>query len=336
MKAGASPAKAARAVLFAGLVAASPALAKGQFTCFNPPGAVSTWSGPITPLGAVGGSWTDANGNVHGFVRATDGSIASIDPSGSAYRVEVTGLNDSGLAVGEITDQDQTQHGFVRKANGSVSVFDAPQSDGITVINGLNAHGTFSGYYMGTDNNNHALLVKQDGTFLSYDVSGAKETIALGINDSGATTGEFITIDGGYPIRHGFVRSGKGKFQTFDVPGARETVGGLIDADGVVAGEWYDDQHTEHGFVRSADGTIAKFDPIRQTGGTYVTGINGQGSVAGFFYDSSSGGYYGFLRTPDGALKKFNVKHSGYVLTGGINDSGIIAGTIGRGFLGTP
>lgn len=338
-RAGASPAAAARAALFAGLVAAlpSPALAKGNFTFFNPAGSVDTWCGPVTPLGAIGGSWTDANGNVHGFVRDTDGGISSIDPSGSAYRIVVTGLNDGGTAVGSITDQDQTEHGFVRKPNGTVSTFDAPQSNGITVIAALNAHGTFAGYYMGADDNNHALLVKSDGTFLSYDVPGAKETLALAINDSGATTGEFITIDGGYPVPHGFVRSGKGKFQTFDVRGARETAGVVINGNGVVAGRWYDDQDIEHGFARSTDGTITKFDPIRQTGGTYVTGINDDATVSGFFYDPSSGGYYGFERTADGTLRKFNVKHSGYVLTGGINDSGVIAGsTGGKGFLGTP
>jgi hypothetical protein len=60
----------------------------------------------------------------------------------------------------------------------------------------------------------------------------------------------------GYVGRSGFVGTAGGTITTFDVSGAIETVADSINSAGVIAGHWADANAVNHGFVRSAEGTI--------------------------------------------------------------------------------
>jgi uncharacterized membrane protein len=54
----------------------------------------------------------DSTGDYHGFVRKSDGTIATFDPSGS-MDTQALSINRAGLIAGYYTDVNGT-HGFVR------------------------------------------------------------------------------------------------------------------------------------------------------------------------------------------------------------------------------
>jgi hypothetical protein len=104
---------------------------QGVFTLFNAPGPMvtsplralpadgATLSAPsrlnINQAGTTTGSYTDAKGAQHGFVREPDGVITSFDPP-RGMQTTATGINDSGLIVGSFLYDwnPQTSIGFLR------------------------------------------------------------------------------------------------------------------------------------------------------------------------------------------------------------------------------
>jgi hypothetical protein len=77
----------------------------------------------INSTGVVVG-W-DQSGLGHGFMRAVDGSITSIDVAG-AQSTYATAINDAGLIAGDYTDVNNVFHGFVLFTDGTITTFDAP------------------------------------------------------------------------------------------------------------------------------------------------------------------------------------------------------------------
>ena len=94
-------------------------------------------------------------------------------------------------------------------------------------------------------------------------------------------------------MNHGFVRAADGTITKFDVPGAATGPGlgtttywaQCINPAGAITGSYMDQNGAVHAFVRTADGTIAKFDApgagVGSGQGTYVWAINPAGTVAG-------------------------------------------------------
>jgi hypothetical protein len=89
---------------------------QGVFTLFNPPGTIATLPGPgfengaeeslsaphrlsINLGGSIAGSYVDAEGAQHGFVRNPYGTITSFDPPRGG-QTTATSINDSGVIAG--------------------------------------------------------------------------------------------------------------------------------------------------------------------------------------------------------------------------------------------
>ena len=97
----------------------------GRITTFDAPGAgtsawLGTWSGwgcCINPAGTLTGTYLDANGAVHGYVRSPDGTITEFDAPGAgtgAGQGTIGGLiNDSGVIAGGYIDANGVSHGFL-------------------------------------------------------------------------------------------------------------------------------------------------------------------------------------------------------------------------------
>jgi hypothetical protein len=130
------------------------------------------------------------------------------------------------------------------------------------------------------------------------------------------------------------------QFVTFDVPASQGngTIPIALNSGGTVTGWYFDANHVGHGFLRYADGTITPFDaPGAGTnpntfGGTFPSGINLQGSVAGYINDEN-GVSHGFVRTSDGNFTGFDAPGADVnpadqrgTLVTGINDLGAISG----------
>ena len=271
--------------------------ADGTITEFDAPGASSAANRGTSPMamndaGEIVGFYTtgDLNSNsvYHGFVRAANGAIATIDAPGA-------GSGESPIG---------------RKQGTSPSA--------------INASGEIAGTYVDSNNNRHGFVLSTSGTFTSFDPPGSTTSTGSGGGMSGTgvtgidTAGDVV---GGYTdsnlVRHGYVRSAGGAITTFDVPGANTTsasgsLGGTypigIDPGGnYIVGIYADSNGLDHGFAYlqplTGSGTFTSITapnagatatpPISGTG---AGGVNASGEVVGGYLDSNDVGH-GFVLT---------------------------------------
>lgn len=113
--------------------------------------------------------------------------------------------------------------------------------------------------------------------------------------------------------------------------GAFSTTPTSINSSGDVTGYYLDsNQGPQHGFLRTAGGTVTTFDPPGSVQ-TSPCGINSSGEIVGFYGTNSpvtGQMQYGFLRASDGTITTITIP--GFTLTGlsGINSAGDIAGGV--------
>lgn len=163
------------------------------------------------------GYYLDASFASHGFVRAANGTVSTIDVPGAGtgffQGTVANAINQAGVITGSSVDANYGQHGFVRAANGTFATFDPPNSSG-TLPGAINPAGEITGNY-------------------------------------------FVPSGGFFGVFHGFLRTANGTITTFDPPGSTTTFGFpnnnqvpvSINPAGVIAGT-YSDANGEHGFVR--------------------------------------------------------------------------------------
>ncbi len=190
----------------------------------DPPGSTGAYVGffeeaggqPINPAGAITGTYFDASGIGHGFLRSAKGIVASFDPPGSTYTIPQS-INAGGAITGFIFDASGANHAFLRAPDGTFTTFDAPDGMGSTAGEGINSAGTIVGYYFDANFFYHGFVRGSDGTITEFDVPDAALTIPSGINSAGAITGTFYDVNFN---THCFLRAPDGTITTFDPPGA--------------------------------------------------------------------------------------------------------------------
>jgi hypothetical protein len=161
---------------------------------FDVPGASNTVANDVNDNGFITGFFTDAGGNVHGFIRSPDGTVTAFDAGSSTNPL---GINSAGFVVG-IAGKPSS---FVRAPDGSITIFDPAGAfeDGAL---GVNKNSTIVGEWEDNSAIFHGYFRKPDGTIKPFDVPRADETFAAAINNAGAITGTF-TKNG---RSHGFLR----------------------------------------------------------------------------------------------------------------------------------
>lgn len=153
--------------------------ADGRISVFNAPGA---GTGPgqgtgcpgcnlgVNRWGAIAGTFTDANGIFHGFLRGPEGKFVTFDAPGAGastyqgtgcYSDCPVGLNDSGELTGSYYDVNYVQHGYVRAPGGTIVAFDPIGSIG-TQPESINNAGTIVGYYQDSAGAYHGFLRIKD------------------------------------------------------------------------------------------------------------------------------------------------------------------------------
>jgi len=276
------------AIALVSAVTAGSAGAKQQFTTFDPSGSIYTYAASINTSGTVAGYYEDSRGVMHGFVRASDGTITTFDPTGSTS-TGVASINDNGDVAGWYRDSSGTFSNFVRASDGTITTFQATEGYEPYAL-GLNAKGKVAGWYMTNDGVLSGFVGMPERRITQLTVEG------VAINSGGEVTG----TDGS----QGFVRTPSGKVTTFTGPNSPgTTVPTSINDSGLVAGYDRTGCGTAHGFSRSANGDATAIDPP-DSEYTMVSGVNGKGALTGSYY---YGGYHGFMRSPDGTYKTFDV-----------------------------
>jgi hypothetical protein len=302
----------------------------GEFVTFQAPGADitpgsfnGTSPAAINDLGVIAGSYSDATGFSHGFLRSPDGKFTTFDvPGVGGFGTTVRALNLEGAVVGIYTDSNFSFHAFLRSPQGKFTTWigpDACTGNGAEGCFGsgasnANAFGVVAGGFEDNNGNfvHHGLVRNAEGKFKVFDVPGAGTGsyqgtgcpgCNLGINQLGAIAGTYTDSNS---VSHGFLRSARGEFTTFDIPGAgasaNEGTGCPSDCPvslndwGTVAGIYIDANDVLHGYLRTLDGKSATVDPLGSIL-TWASGINDRGAMTGYYVDANFV-YHGFLRKP--------------------------------------
>ena len=321
------------ALIFTFFVA--PAFASHIIT-FDPPGSTSTDPGGITASGVIIGSYTDASGVTHGFLRTPGGAFTTFDVPGSTYTT-ATSITPGGVITGYYGTAIGGTNGFVRALDGSITTFDAPLGFGIlgSIYNGgsqppsINPAGTIAGTYSGFPSGNfeeHGFVRTPDGTFTTFDIPvGSTYTEALAINPAGMITGDYCD-----DVQcSAFLRAPDGTVTSFDPPGCSDSIGFAINPAGAVMGATFASvslgSDPVPGFLRNPDGTFELFTgPSASTNYTAPIAMNAAGAITGYSCDAA--GCHGLLRAPDGTLTSFDPPGSTFTVGTAINPSGVITG----------
>jgi predicted membrane protein len=247
---------------------------KQQIVTFDAPGAGTgagqgTFPLDVNPSGAITGYYVDASNLPHGFLRAKDGSITTIDPPG-AIATFAYSINPSGAIAGFYQDASAALHGFLRAKDGSITTFDAPGAgtgagQGTQATN-INPAGAIAGDYWDSNTVAHGFLRAKDGTFTTFDAPGAGTGTGQGtyiatvdcLNPQGAGAGGYIntgSIFSGTEVGHGAVRAADGTITEFDVPGAgtgafQGTFPFQNNSADAITGYYIESSNVFHGFLR--------------------------------------------------------------------------------------
>ena len=112
----------------------------GTITTFDAPGACTvqsctnpfqgTFAWNINPAGKIAGYYNDASNVAHGYMRAPDGTITTIDAPGAGtgpfQGTFAYNINPAGAINGYYVDAGGVAHSYVRAPDGTITSFDAP------------------------------------------------------------------------------------------------------------------------------------------------------------------------------------------------------------------
>lgn len=279
----------------------------GGFTEFD---AASTGPGTlpygINDAGVITGYYLDVYFTAHGFVRSPSGALTTFDaPVSGGSGTYAYSINDVGAVAGFYL-QNGESFSFVRGPSGDFMPVQAGPGD--PGLNGtracsINGANSVTGFYSTGTTPQRGFVRDPSGftaTFRApdagfFDFQGTNPT---SVNNAGAITGDYINNAGTY----GFVRSPAGIFTEFGVPGnaSATTLPASINDEGGITGS-YSVSGVSHGFERTSAGDFTSFDAPGAGGayytGTFGTGVNDAGAIAGYYIDNNSTNH-GFLRTP--------------------------------------
>jgi hypothetical protein len=308
----------------------------GTFVTFDVPGAQGTSPASINPAGDITGSYSDANGLGHSFVRSSNGTVTTFDVPGGTTS-GASSINPAASVTGNFVyfnDPNFAVHGFLRDRNGSFITFDAPGAESIPEFLGTNPSG---------------------------------------INPATAITGTYfdhvaLLADGSLEcVSHGFLRTNDGTIATFDAPAAgtnpidclfNGTQAADISPEKIILGIYTDTNGINHGFLRTSDGTFTTFDPPGQIGQIFLGNpfsfgnnlqMNSAGVITGNYFQPISGNPFGgnyrvFVRAIDGTFTTFdavlypngnpslNIPCCTWSFPSGITPGGAITGSFNDGF----
>jgi hypothetical protein len=157
--------------------------------------------------------------------------------------------------------------------------------------------------------------------FTQFDLTGALDTIPLGINNLGDIVGTAIFSDGtqpGFLSVHQFVT-------TFSIPNATATFAYQVNDSGKIVGYYNDSNGISHGYLRDAAGALTYPIDVPGATETLLLGNNASDWGVGRYTDTSGVTHGFFYVTPDSILT-YDYPGATYTTLNGINKDGLICG----------
>jgi hypothetical protein len=159
-----------------------------KFTTVNYPSAANTWLFDSNMTGASVGSYSASVSVTKGFM-VLNGNYTTIAFAG-AQITNALGVNDNGEVVGSYAS-GSFSNGFSWQ-NGTFTTINYPKSPYGTVLTGVNNSGVIVGNHISAEKDSG--FIYENGVFKNIVYSGAKFTMAGGINNNGLVSGQiYIT-----------------------------------------------------------------------------------------------------------------------------------------------
>lgn len=278
------------------------------FVTIDPPQSVYTIAFGINDHRKIVGTYYDADGLGHGFLRNETERFVTIDhpqaQTVNGFGTEARGINSAGLIVGDYCaappcDGVSVIKGYLLTGDGDDrDEFDKDDFKTLETpghINSYLQHINAEGDIVGCEHDTDTMetmhgIVWDDGKVTRFPVPFSMNN---GINKREDIVGFYVDPSTGR--RHGYLLT-KGGAKLIDFPGATATIAWDINNRGDVVGVYHKEDFVIHGFLWHK----GKFTSVDIPGATLtvVFGINSAGDMVGLYEDATTG--HGFLlRTED-------------------------------------
>ena len=260
------------------------------------PGAPETYADFVSGLGNIVGSYVDATGTYHAYLRGPSGSFATLDLplEGELDYFFLHGLNDGLIAVGRAKPVDGVPRTYVGNPL-NLQELRVPDSVGTEGWN-INQDGSVVGHYDTPDGRRHGFIARPAKitvprrvgapigyTFESIDVPGVDFLAVTASSDFEDYAGNTRSADGEKMVGFTLI---DGVFTTHDFPGAQGTYFYALGNDGRAAGHYKDSDGLYHGVILE-NGELRQYD-FPGAVQTEIYGISdATGALTGHFIDAS-------------------------------------------------
>ena len=252
----------------------------------NIPGASNILVTGINDSAEIVLNYADVVGTAH-CVSVLGSTVTHIaDPnetgSGGGTGTSCWGINNAGQIVGSYSTAS-FGNGFLY-SDGVFTDIVVPGATAGTSAYGVNNTGSIVGSFADHAGQHGFLYTVSDGTYTTLDVPTAFATLALGINDHGTITFEWVNSR--------FIYSGAvlkdGRYSRLNVPGATQSKARGINVYGWINFDAQDAAGAWHGYFYQ-NGSFIPYD-VSGAADTYGFGINSSGVLVGGYNPSATPG----------------------------------------------
>ncbi len=260
------------------------------------PGAPETYADFVSGLGNIVGSYVDAAGTYHAYLRGPSGSFATLDLplKGELDYFFLHGLNDGLIAVGRAKPVGGVPRTYVGNPL-NLQELRVPDSVGTEGWN-INQDGSVVGHYDSPDGRRHGFIARPveptvprrvgapvGFTFESIDVPGVDFLAVTASSDFEDYAGNTKSADSEKIVGFTLI---DGVFTTHDFPEAQGTYFYALGNNGIAAGHYQDSNGLYHGVILE-NGELRQYD-FPGAVQTEIYGISdATGALTGNFIDAS-------------------------------------------------
>ena len=244
-------------------------------TIIEAPGASATYADFVNASGRTVGSYIDADGIPHAYVRTPDDRFTTIDDENPAEQeyFSLHGFSDAGIFVGRAKAVDGAPRTFVGTALHGLQELHFPGSISTEGWN-INQNSSVVGYYDTADGRRHGFIARpaadtpppvdpepvvisdDNYTYETIDVPGVNYLALTASSDFEDYAGYTPSPDGEKMVAFTII---DGVFTTYDFPGSQETRFYALGNNGDAAG-YYVDSDGHHRGVVLRNGELQQFD----------------------------------------------------------------------------